>query len=473
MIKLRPYQETGLRNIQESLRDKARTLYQCPTGGGKTTIFSEIISRYHKYNPDKQVLAIAHRKELIKQMHRRLGEFGISSWEVIGGRAKNPNYPVQVASIQTLATQKDSDWANNIGLVVIDEAHHFSLGSSYAKVYDRYPNALKLGVSATPCRLDGKPLKDGFDKLILGPSMGSLIEDRHLADYVYIRGVSPNISGVGTIAGDYNKRELRESFDKFRYGDLVESWKEYAYGKSTVVFAVDVEDSLGICQRYQDAGIKAEHLDGKSPPLERDAILARFTAGITTVLTNCGIVGEGLDIPRIECIQLARPTKSLVLYLQAVGRALRAQGDKKAIILDHADCLKEFGFPCDHRSWSLEGNIDRPSPEFTQFIKESPEGAISKQLVLPEINKIIEVNSKMELVSRSSKLRVDEIVKLINQRNWKPKAGYFRLREVMGDRLTIDDLRYFCRQVGKHHNWAVHLWEEHQEWLIDSGLKCF
>jgi superfamily II DNA or RNA helicase len=461
-ITLRYYQVDGLREIAQGLRDRKKVLYQCPTGAGKSTILSEIVRLYRSYNPDKRVIVLAHRKELIRQLHHRLGDFGLSSWALYGGIEKQPDHMIQVASIQTLTACKPDEWPTDVGLIVADESHHCA-AKTWLSVFDRYPDALRLGVTATPCRGDGKPLREVFDHLILGPSVSKLIADGHLCEYDYYRGKSPKLSGIKQTAGDYNLKELGEAVsDTALLGNIVSTWAKYAFGKRTVVFAVNVEHSMQLRDRFRAIGVAAEHLDGKTPSAERDAIVSRFANGETMVLVNVGIISEGVDIPAIECVQMARPTKSLALYLQCVGRALRPVGDKRALILDHGNCYVEFGLPCEDRKWTLEGKIKNTQwapPKVDEELEEFIEITDRKQ-------EIIEQEAVFEKLTasknRSQKIENDvlRIIAAQERKEYKKIWAYHRLIESHGHDLTLDHLKALAKHLGYKWQWAVHKFED-------------
>lgn len=466
-MQLRDYQAKAIKDIYQAYRDNhKRVVLQLPTGAGKTTIFSQVVKDFRAKRPDRQVLLVAHRQELINQMFHRLGEFGISSWPVFGGRAKDPDYPVQCASVQTLALQRESDWAPNVGLVVIDECHHVSAGSTYDKIFQRYPDALVLGVSATPCRLDGKGLDLHFDYLIQGPSTWELIERGYLCPYRVFVGSHADTTGIRVTNGDYANSVLSErSMDPRLVGDLVESWKSICPGKRTITFAVSIEHSLSIARRYFDAGIPAEHVDGTTPEDKRGAILTRFRAGETLVLSNVGIVTEGFDLPACEAVQLARSTKSLSLYLQMVGRALRpAEGKSHAFILDHANCLAEHGKPCDRIIWSLQGATKVRG--HSNRSEEKPDAKPRIQLI--DEDKTV----KLREMNLSIYNKIDELADEADARGRKRGWVYYRFLEQMDPKaIKKEHLRYMAKRLGFHYKWADHKLAEIQEQAQETVAK--
>lgn len=327
-------------------------MMQLPTGGGKTVLFAALAREF--VSKGEGVLVLAHREELIVQAQEKLEQItGAPVGIIKAGHKPNPLFPIQVASVQTL-TRRDN-WPN-VALVICDEAHH-SCSQSYTRIFQNYSHAYILGVTATPIRIDGQGFKFLYDALVLGPTVSELIEQGYLSKFKLFAATKlVKTKGVRKTAGDFNHRELKKAVNtSLAMGDLIETWHQYAQGKKTVIFAVDVEHSKAIAKAYCDAGISAEHLDGETPSKERFAILERFRTGQTLVLTNCGIVSEGFDAPSIEAIQCVRPTQSLPLWLQMVGRALRPNpGKEHAIIIDHTENWITHGLPNEERDWSLE-----------------------------------------------------------------------------------------------------------------------
>jgi superfamily II DNA or RNA helicase len=265
-----------------------------------------------------------------------------------------PAAMVQVASIDTLRNRATppSD------LVFVDEAHRAN-SPSLRHVSSQYPNAVHLGLTATPFRADGQGLCDAYDELLVVASPSHLIAGGYLVApriFTVSPSAMPDLSGIKVRGGDYDESELSDAVDrKSLVGNIVEHWKKHAAGVRTVAFAVSVAHSKHIAERFQEAGIPAEHLDGTTPNAERAEVLSRLDAGITQVVSNCSILCEGWDQPSVKCAILARPTKSTGLYIQQAGRILRPWNGKSAIILDHAGCVLEHGFPHDDREFTLQG----------------------------------------------------------------------------------------------------------------------
>jgi superfamily II DNA or RNA helicase len=274
------------------------------------------------------------------------------------GQPLNLDRLIQCASVQTLVKRLEQQQIElpDIGLAIVDEAH-LSLAPSYVKILSYLPNAHVLGVTATPSRLDGCGFDRLYDTLVLGPSVSELIWHGFLADYEILAPDSfvPQ-EGIRITGGDFNVGDLAAQIDR-RYvaGRAIDAYLKHAAGKRCVVFAINIDHAKAIAASYQEAGIVAEHIDSETPTKQRRAILDRFRSGTTRVLTNVNLFTEGFDLPEIEVVQLCRPTQSVALHLQMVGRGLRPKPTGKALILDHAGNCLRLGGPKANRNWTLQG----------------------------------------------------------------------------------------------------------------------
>jgi superfamily II DNA or RNA helicase len=239
-------------------------------------------------------------------------------------------------------------------IVVVDEAHH-APAKMYRRLLAAYPAAIILGLTATPCRGDGRGLGGIFDLLVECPSVAELIGGGYLVGTRVYAPTRPDLIGVHVKRGDYDDGELADRMDKPKLvGDVVEHWLRLGEGRPTVAFAVNVAHSVHLRNEFRRAGVLAEHIDGSTPLEERDRILAQLADGKIEVITNCSVLTEGWDQPNVSCLVLARPTKSLGLYRQMVGRCLRpSPGKIEALIIDHAAATFEHGFVEDPIEWSL------------------------------------------------------------------------------------------------------------------------
>lgn len=360
MHTLRDYQVKIIDRIEaQIIYGKRRIMLQLPTGAGKTRCFVELAKR-HRLNPyasDRNCLIVAHHKELIDQAVKALKNERVNDWEIgiiRAGETRNPNRVIQVASILSLIR---TDFPK-AGLVIIDEAHH-TPAETYQKIINHYKDSIILGVTATPARTDGKGFRGSFEILLEGPNVTTLTSQNYLCPYKLYAYTKQKIdtSSVRIQAGDYQLNQLADVVMQSEVrADLVDSWKKHAFGKQTVVFAVNVELSKQYAAAYNAAGYRAEHIDGDTRANVRAAILERFKNGRTKILCNCNIVTEGFDVPEMECVQIVRPTKSLIFWLQMIGRSLRTSKSKThAIILDHTDNYQRLGLPDSKRQWSLDG----------------------------------------------------------------------------------------------------------------------
>ena len=348
---LRPYQKTAIERIRAAYRDGYRApLLVLPTGGGKTVVFNYIAEQTSAKN--KRVLILVHRVELLRQTIDKLPvPCGIISPEFTPDNEKN----IQVASVQTLVRRLNRPmYAPD--LIIIDEAHHTTAGS-WKKILDAYPNAHRLGVTATPCRADGDGLQDYFDVLVEGSNTAELIDAGYLAKpRIFMGKQHIDLSRIATKGGDYNPAEAAELLDNnLIIGDMVRHYQQHCENDPAVVFAVNLKHAEHIAAEFRARGYNFQLISGDTDKLRR----ADLISGLGTRyhgLVSVDLIGEGLDIPAIRAVFLARPTISEALHLQQVGRALRVTETKKdALIFDHVGNCIRHGMPDDYREWSLVG----------------------------------------------------------------------------------------------------------------------
>jgi DNA repair protein RadD len=347
---LRDYQERSITEVGlEIAAGRRRPLLVAPTGSGKTIIATEVVKRALAKN--RRVMFIAHRDELISQCSAKLIDHGIQHGIVSAAHGGyRPDRPVQVCSIQTL--QARDEWPD-ADLIIIDEAH-LARAARYEPLFEKYPRAVVVGLTATPIRLDGKSLGDVFDGLVVVASPRQLIDEGHLVDYEGFSYDVPDLSGVERVRGDYNASQLHQR-GTVLYGNILTQWAAHARHLRTVLFAINIAHSKELTDVFRGAGIAAEHVDGVMSKKQRRALIARVRSGKTQVVTNVAILGEGFDCPELKCVVLARPTMSLALYLQQVGRGMRPEeSGLLARIHDHAGNVSRHGFPDDEREWTLE-----------------------------------------------------------------------------------------------------------------------
>jgi superfamily II DNA or RNA helicase len=352
MVQLRDYQESAVQAVRDSFRaGHKKTLLVSPTGSGKTVIFSYIAAGMAKNN--KRILIVAHRRELLKQISGALKKVGVSHAVLSGGTPGIPIANVVVASVFTLVRRMKA--MKPFDLIIGDEAHHFTPDSSWGKVVAGFPSARVLGVTATPERLDGKGMGQMFDDMVMGPTVAELTAQGFLSHAVVYAPSAPDLGSVGTRMGDYVSKQLEDAMDKpIITGSAVKHYGKHADGKKAIAFCVSVKHAKDVAEDFRNAGYAASHIDGGMDDTERDAVLKAFEQDRVQILTSCDLVSEGFDLPSVEVAILLRPTKSLGLFLQQCGRAIRPHPDKeRTIILDHAGNTARHGFIDDERDWSL------------------------------------------------------------------------------------------------------------------------
>lgn len=329
----------------EEAPDDYHLLYQLPTGGGKTVIFSEIVRQYLKHH-DKKVLIMTHRIELIKQTSRMLTEFKVVN-KIVDSTANlddQDDYSCFVAMVETLNNRLNEDMLDisNVGLVIIDEAHY----NSFTKLFKFFENSFILGVTATPLSSNIKlPMKDNYNELIVGESIASLIENNFLARaeiYSYNVGLTSLVVGAN---GDYT---VKSSEDLYTHNDmlskLLHAYEEHSKGKKTLIFNNGIKTSLHVYDAFHTAGYNVAHLDNNNTKKERKAILKWFKETPNAILTSVSILTTGFDEPTVESIILNRATKSLTLYYQMIGRGSRILKNKDSfLVVDLGNNFHRFG----------------------------------------------------------------------------------------------------------------------------------
>jgi DNA repair protein RadD len=357
-IELRDYQRAGIYDIQAAMQRNRRVLYVLPTGGGKTLMFSKIAQGIQaKAN---EALILAHRRELLKQISGALDMWSVKHALMVPATRGTPRASVIVGS--TLTVKNRMKGLKPPRLIVIDEAHHAAIGTVLAEVLAYFPDAYVLGVTATPLRLDGRGLGDSFDVMVQGPTVAELTMRGFLTPAeVYAPRETLDLRGIRLSGGDYAKAALDAAMDKPSItGSAVQHYTKLCAGKRAVAFCCSVKHAEDVAAEFRKAGYASEHISGAMEDYERDAVLYRFRNGSTNVLTSCDLISEGFDCPSIEAAILLRPTKSLGLYMQQVGRAIRpSEGKDRTIVLDHAGNTLEHGFVDEVRSWSLDGRETR------------------------------------------------------------------------------------------------------------------
>lgn len=350
-MQLRPYQVEAVRRLRREFANGANAvILVMPTGAGKTVVASEIVKK--AVAKGSKVLFLAHRTELIEQCAAKLRELDILFGIIKAGYPTTITAPVQIASVQSLARRETFP----PDIIVVDECHH-TMAATYRNILNRFPNAITIGLTATPARTDGKGLGDVFDGMVVATTYDELLSGGFLVPFRVFSPSKLDMTGVRTVAGDFSKRQVAEIVQSSKlYGDITGTWKRTASDRRTLLFAASVQHSQDLVAAFQAEGIRADHVDGTTPVEERACLFREIQTGNLQVLSNVGVATEGTDLPAISCVILANPTKSIVLHQQMVGRGLRpAPGKRDLIILDHAGNHTRNGFVNEPIEWGLEG----------------------------------------------------------------------------------------------------------------------
>ena len=361
-IKLFDYQEDMKVRIEKALRLHQSVMAQMPTGTGKTYLLTAVIDSFVSNNPMEKVWIVAHRRELVSQIDETVRKFHSYSTSNTSSLLSS----VKAMSIQWLMRHYD-EIEEEPGMIVIDEAHH-ALAKTYKEMWERFPNAMFLGLTATPCRLNGKGFTDLFDVLVQSWGVPEFISKGRLATYDFVSIKSDGVTQrlIDSLQkrgadGDYQNKEMDMLLNKKPSIErLYRSLEEYGKDRKGIVYAINISHAQKITKLYQEHGVKAIAIDSKTPAAERQQDIEAFKKGDIQVLVNVDIFSEGFDCPDVEFVQLARPTLSLAKYLQMVGRGLRvAKGKKNCVIIDNVGLYRVFGLPSQVWNWNamFEGKL--------------------------------------------------------------------------------------------------------------------
>lgn len=398
---LRGYQREMLGRINEAWRSCRSVMVQMPTGTGKTVLMTEVIRTWTIDHGPLTILIVAHRRELIEQIKETLDRrTGFSDRRTEGHNV------VTVTSIQKLSRAKENDplFNRQYSLIIVDEAHH-ALAKTYRQLWERWPEAKFLGLTATPCRLSGEGFEDLFDVLLQGEDIQWFIDQKWLSDFEYVSArpdslVMHQIGGLRKRGadGDYQTKEMVTVMDvPESIAHLYDSYEAFAWGKKGIVYAIDRAHASHIAEYYQSKGVRCAVIDSQTPAVERAQIVESYKASPCSVdvIVNVDIFSEGFDCPEVEFIQLARPTLSLSKYLQQVGRGMRvSEGKDCVLILDNVGLYQRFGLPTDRRDWCqmFHGRMagkGQTGEEMPIFVKPSDlQSEMTKKLVNLEMVRI-------------------------------------------------------------------------------------
>lgn len=462
MTVLRPHQQTLFGDIRVAYRTHQAVVAQSATGSGKTQIGAHAVrSSTEKGN---EVIWLAHRRELLEGTSNTFRQAGIAHSLLMGGSHHNPRLRATIASVGMLVNRIES--IRPPRLLVVDECHH-SAAASYDKII-RWVEAnggKALGLTATPWRLSGEGLDNHYQHMVQGPPVAWLIANGFLSDFRAYAPTAPDLSEVHTLAGDYAKNEIDQVMKgKAIVADCVSQWRRYAPGKRTIGFAVSVEHSLMMVEEFKRAGIAAAHIDAGTPAHIRRQHILNYATGHLQVLWNCDLFSEGFDLSAIagrdvpiECAIQARPTKSLTLHLQQVGRALRRK-PYPAILLDLCGNLSRLGLPDHPHEWTLAGRPKKgrggKGDEPTPLVRKCSTCDVMYPIALPSCPHC----GAAPAAGGGGGRKVEEVAGELREID-REQARRDRLREQAGAK-SLDELIELGKQKGYKNPvaWASHVY---------------
>lgn len=433
-VQLRDYQLDVVEEADRRLANGIKRLViYAPTGGGKGEIAVELANRAR--NAGKRVLFVVHRKDLVQQQWQRFAKYNIYPGVLQGNNTNNPHAPITVASIQTFSSRVKFGWAFEFDYVIIDEAHLCAGSTQYHEFLKSHSNLPVIGLTATPFSKGlGKNMPWGqvFEDMIVQTTIQDLINREYLVDLDIYAPSGPDLSKVQIVAGEYNQKQLGVAVDKSELiGDIVKHWFKLAGGKQTILFATNINHSKHICEQFSAHGIAAEHLDCYSKESTREAVIKKFREGEIKILCNVDLFSEGFDAPETACMILAKPTRSLIKYIQMVGRVLRpAEGKGRALVIDHSGTVHRLGFPTDDLPLFLNDGTKADSVKSERKIKQ-PKICVSckavdkqRRIVCPVCGYKTEVKQKPLDIKEGDLNKIVKMPQSVKQAIWSGLLTY-------------------------------------------------
>tara|TARA_B100000900_G_scaffold163336_1_gene138655 strand:+ start:5250 stop:6608 length:1359 start_codon:yes stop_codon:yes gene_type:complete len=447
-MELRPYQAQAVSGLRDALRTADSALLVMPTGAGKTVVFTEIARLATEKN--KTVFVLVHRRELINQASDKLTKAGVDHGIIAAGFDRS-SHSVQVCSVQTLV-RRLSTVTTAPDLVIIDEAHH-AVAGSWEKVIQHFQDARIVGVTATPSRLDGRGLGSHFSTLVQGPYVAQLVDSGFLSPHkVFAPPLKVDLTSVKTRAGDYANDQLSEAMDRPSItGDAVDHYRRLADGLPAIAFCCSIAHATSVCAAFTAVGYRAKLVTGNMKMEERDDAISGLADGRTQVLCSVDVVSEGTDVPAVSAAILLRPTQSEALYLQQVGRILRPQPGKIAIVLDHVGSTVKHGFVDDRRIWSLDAKKRKRTDEPAPSVRQCPQcfAAFKPQPVCPMCGHEFPIKPKRQLTQREGELKEMRRQDAIERREKRKEQGRAR---------TLPELLTLADRKGYKRGWAYKIY---------------
>lgn len=460
MIQLYSHQENLRAEVSGAMkRGVRRPLLVLSTGGGKTVLAGFMTDSATKrgFAP---VWFVVHRKELVMQTAKAFAALGMTVGIVARGHPVMGDLPIQIVLIDSL--KRRLPYLKPPKLVIQDEAHH-TPANKWAFLQTEFPDIFYIGLTATPERLDGKGLGKYYDEIVEGPSMRWLIDNGFLADYRIFAPPSIDTSGVSSVGGDFNKGQLHAIIEQSTIvGDGIREYQKHAEGKRTIIRSVSIEDSIRVADEFKKCGYEAVHIDGKTKTQVRERMFNLFKSGDITHLCNVDLFSEGVDIPGVECLIDQRPTKSLILFLQFIGRGLRAApGKEHCIYIDQVGNTERHGLPDDKREWSLDVKKKKKKPR-ALFKCKKCQGVFGEPFEICPICFAINDHNVSSSGGRMGPELVDGELHELNKEEFRErrKARYSDERRQAG--RSLEGLREYADKHGYKQSWADHVWNARQ-----------
>ena len=447
MISLRPYQHTLREDIRAAFAAGHRqVLAVSPTGSGKSLLFIDMAIR--AINAGRRVCIMLPRVELVHQVCKALGDFphGV----IRSGVTPIRHLPLQIASVQSLLRRTH---LYEFDFLIVDETHH-ATSNTFMQILQAYPAAHVLGVTATPCRTDGRGLRDaGFTALVQGPTVRWLTDAGYLSPArVYAPG-GLDVSGVkrGT---EFNRSELEEVTDRpVITGNAIEHYRRYADRQPAIAFCVSVAHAEHVALGFREAGYSAAAIDGKKTDSERARLIGALASGALHVLTSCDLISEGVDVPVVSAGIMLRPTQSRALWMQQMGRCLRpAPGKTHATILDHAGNSRRLGcLPDTEHVWSLDAP---PAPRRSDADPDAVTVRVCDRCLASHVARPVcpYCGYEYPIVGR----QVDEVAGELELLDAAYEAAGRKAEEWQC--RTLEDYQKLGAQRGNKPSWAWHRW---------------
>jgi len=440
MNQLRPYQVELLNQARRAYKEGYKSpCIVAPCGAGKTVIMAEMARAATRKG--NHVLFLVHRKELCEQT-----EETFRKWDVDMSLCR-------IAMVQTMTRRLGRYDRPN--LIITDENHH-GPARTYKRIYDFYTGVQRIGVTATPIRLDGKGLKEVNDRLVVGPSAKWLVENQYLSPFdYYAPPVGANLANLRVRRGEFVTEDIEEALDKPAiYGDVIQHYRSYLDGQKAICYCASVYLSQRMAEEFNAAGVPALHIDGETPKKARAEAIESFRDGRVKILCNVDLIGEGFDVPDCMASILLRPTMSLTIFIQQSMRCMRYQPGKRAVILDHVGNINRHGMPDEDREWTLEGQ--KKKEKNSVGIRTCPQC----YRVLPIQTKICP-NCETVLVQQQEQRKIEEIKSIALQ-----KISGFTLNYTKPEDCTsYRELLAYAARKGYKPGWA---WYQAQRLGITS-----